>query len=887
MKSKDLILKKLVELNYVDGIDAQTLSGLLDMSRANVSHELNALSKEGKVNKSNGRPVLFFLNKTNSSANPLAQLDQLYGNNISLKDAVKQAKAAILYPPKGMNCLILGETGVGKSMFASLMYDYATTMNVKSKDAPFITFNCADYSNNPQLLTSQLFGVKKGAYTGCESDKAGLIEAANGGILFLDEVHRLPPEGQEALFIFLDSNTFRRLGDSESRTSDVLIIAATTENPDSALLNTFTRRIPIVITIPALSARTFEERLYLIKNFFKYESVRLNQEIYVSLNSIRALLSYNCQNNIGQLKNDIQLICAKAYSEFLTNSAKDVRISSRSLPSYIKEGLYKEREHRVLWNTLVGEEIEYFKFSGTSKEDNQIFNSGYNHIYNFIERKLSELKAESASDVDIENILEKDISKYFEKHISGVSDELNRKNLLTIVDNDILKCADEVMDFITTNLDRSFTDIYTPFVLHINTLVNRIYNKNTIINPHLSRIKELYPKEFSVALEAKSIIESYINKPIPIDEAGYLTLFLVPEHSLENEHVDRVKIILIAHGESTASSIADVANRLLGEDYVISINAPIDIAPSAILENLKKVVKENDSSAGYLLLVDMGSLTTFAEVIEKEFNVNIKVISLVSTLHVLEATRKALLGSSLESIYKDVLMVNSYIETHKNPLTTTSNKKKMVIITACLTGEGGSVAIKSFLNSTLKYDKDLFEITPLTCLNKNSFKQEILKIQKENEVLFIISSFPVDINIDQYSMNDVFNMRIMTKIQKIVDMRTTMLSIPQIISENIKNVDANKLFYDVNTFLKKLTDQIKVVLTEETIIGLILHLSFVIGRLKNNTPLTEYPLKQIYISDNITLYNIIKNQFNIFCQKYNVNSSDDEICYIMNFFIQD
>ncbi|MBQ5834924.1 MAG: sigma 54-interacting transcriptional regulator, partial [Bacteroidaceae bacterium] len=64
-----------------------------------------------------------------------------------------------------MNCLILGSTGVGKSMFASLMHDYAVEMEIKPADSPFIIFNCADYTNNPQLLTSQLFGVKKGAYT--------------------------------------------------------------------------------------------------------------------------------------------------------------------------------------------------------------------------------------------------------------------------------------------------------------------------------------------------------------------------------------------------------------------------------------------------------------------------------------------------------------------------------------------------------------------------------------------------------------------------------------------------------------------------------------------------------------------------------------------------
>ena len=75
----------------------------------------------------------------------------------------------------------------------------------------------------------------------------------------------------------------------------------------------------MVICIPPLRKRTFEERLYLIKNFFKEESIRLNKEIYVSLNSMRALLSYNCPNNVGQLKSDIQLICAKSYSLYLTN----------------------------------------------------------------------------------------------------------------------------------------------------------------------------------------------------------------------------------------------------------------------------------------------------------------------------------------------------------------------------------------------------------------------------------------------------------------------------------------------------------------------------------------------------------------------------------------
>ena len=185
-------------------------------------------------------------------------------------------------------------------------------------------------------------------------------------------------------------------------------------------------------------------------------------------------------------------------------------------------------------------------------------------------------------------------------------------------------------------------NLYTAFALHINTLINRINSDKIIINTNLNKIKELYPLEFSIALEIKEIIENHINKSIPIDEAGYLTLFLIPDNTFNDVSHDKVKVILIAHGESTATSMADVSNRLLGENYVIPINASIDVAPSKVLENLKIRIKENPTSAGYLLLVDMGSLTTFADVIKKEFNVEIKVISLVSTLACIRSYKKSI-----------------------------------------------------------------------------------------------------------------------------------------------------------------------------------------------------------------------------------------------------
>lgn len=583
------------------------------------------------------------------------------------------------------------------------------------------------------------------------------------------------------------------------------------------------------------------------------------------------------------MKSDVQLLCAKAYSEYLTNIRRDVRIHSKILPPYIKEGLYKEKEHRVLWNKLMSEEIEYFRFNGSNEDTNTIFNNGDNTIYDFIESKLEKLKSLEISDIDIENILEKDIAKHFNKNNSEISEETSKQNLLTIIDEDTLKCIDSIVSHITRKLPVTFdSNLYTAFALHINTLINRINSDKIIINTNLNRIKDLYPSEFAVALEIKEIIENTINKSIPIDEAGYLTLFLIPDNTFNDKSQDKVKVILIAHGESTATSMADVSNRLLGENYIIPINAPIDVAPSKVLESLKIGIQDNPTSAGYLLLVDMGSLTTFADVIKKEFQVDIKVISLVSTLHVLEAARKALIGSSLDEIYNDVLMVNSYVEIHKNISNPSSDSDKVLIVTACLTGEGAAIAIKNFLLSNLRLDKDYFEVVCLNCLDKKYFKQKIINLQEKNEVLFIVSSFPVDSPIKQYTMYEVFNMNVLKELQSIIDSKLTMINLPKIIKENIYNIDGVELYKDVTLFLNILQEKLLIKLSDENMVGVILHLSFVIGRLRNEDNPAVYPEKEKYIEENINLYNILKENLIFITNKYKVEISDDEICYLMN-----
>lgn len=270
--------------------------------------------------------------------------EELIGFNLSLREPIEMAKAALLYPPNGLHTLLTGATGVGKSQFANCMYDFARRSGRIRSEAKLVTFNCANYADNPQLLMSNLFGYIKGAYTGAVRDQPGLIEYANGGILFLDEIHRLHPEGQEKLFHLIDNGTFRRMGETgEERTAQTLIIGATTESPEQCMLSTFLRRIPVHIGLPQLAERSIHERLELALYFIWKESQVLKHCIYLDVEILNALIHYYCPNNIGQLSSDIRLTCANAYFQFLTHQIDLLKIKLPYLSAGIQKGLFTSR----------------------------------------------------------------------------------------------------------------------------------------------------------------------------------------------------------------------------------------------------------------------------------------------------------------------------------------------------------------------------------------------------------------------------------------------------------------------------------------------------------------------------------------------------------------
>lgn len=863
MKRITLVEETLKELfaKNSSGITAESVANQLNLERSNISRDLNQLVREGKVEKKKSRPVLFsptsnspvnLLHKKDKTMQKRTQLDSFSIVNPSLFHQIEQAKAALLYPPNGMHLMIFGETGVGKSMFAQLLHHYAMEVEKFSFDSPFIQFNCADYANNPQLLMGQLFGRVKGAYTGAETYQKGLLEQANGGILFLDEVHRLPMEGQEMLFSFIDRGTFKPLGETEKELhSKVLIIAATTESQDH-LLNTFIRRIPMILRLPNLKERTIEERFQLITYFLKKEVNKLGLSIKMSVNATKSFLTYDCQNNIGQLESDIKIVCARAYARHLTQRSTGLTITTSDLPETIRTGLLNQIEHRKLWAILSQINTRFFTYEPYENEDYSIDTQADQalNVYNSIDRRLKELEEKNFSLEDIQKKMEEDLQVYSQRVLKSTNNQKDKVNLDSIIPEPTQKLILEVIAHSEKRMGKKLGKKSTQALsIHLFNMIDRLSYGKVNENPKKAYIMETYPELFSIAKESLRIIETRLKVTISEDEAAYLVLFFTFDELNDSHKKQKVQVIVIAHGENTASALCNTVNSLLGNKNTIGLNANLDEKPDSVLERLEQYLFENNIQQDILLLVDMGSLMTFSDEIMKKFAVKAKSIPLVSTLHVLEASRKAMLGCTLDEVYEETLKVNDYMKhtiEKQHIIENTKNKsqelmqKPLALLTICLTGEGTALTIKKILENELYLKKKEIQLIPLNIVGKETIQLRIEEITKTYRVICLVSSFHIETSIPQFDLYSVVSGNGIEKISKTIEEELVYRNMHKTILQYYEIPDLKNVVRKIHLFNEKVESLLNKRFEVSLLLGLSFHIVGMILKDQKGDPIPPF-----------------------------------------------
>lgn len=277
--------------------------------------------------------------------------------------------------------LLMGETGSGKEVFAQSIH-----YNSKRASQPFVAINCSAFSRD--LLESEIFGHKAGAFTGAVKDKKGLIEEAHTGTLFLDEIGEMPIELQAKLLRVLESKTFIKVGDTKTVDADVRIIAATNRQLETEVAegrfreDLFYRLNVFTIILPSLNERR-EDIPAFTEFYIRQFAVKLGKTITGADKQVVHLLQgHNWKGNIRELKNVIERACILTETPELTIDSLPFEFqqtappagSSHILSAFDLASVEKLHIQRVLNHTR-----------GNKTEASKLLNIGLTTLYRKIE----------------------------------------------------------------------------------------------------------------------------------------------------------------------------------------------------------------------------------------------------------------------------------------------------------------------------------------------------------------------------------------------------------------------------------------------------------------------------------------------------------------------
>ncbi|MEB0261613.1 sigma-54 dependent transcriptional regulator [Mucilaginibacter sp. 10I4] len=339
--------------NYiVKGDDNDKIIPLLNQAVEKAQLQQNAFNADKKVNSK-------------------FSFAQIIGQSQSVLDAVNLARRVA---STDTTVLLLGETGTGKEVFASAIH-----YESQRRQMPFVAINCSSFTG--ELLESELFGYKAGAFTGAFKDKKGLFEEAHHGSIFLDEIGEMSMDLQAKLLRVLESKTFIKLGDTQTTKVNIRIMAATNRDLQKEAeegkfrLDLFYRLSVFTISLPSLNERKGDIEA-LAKYYLKQFADKAGKPVKMSADFLALLTRHQWKGNIRELKNIIERAVILADDE-LTPSALPPQFNIQNADSSSLDLQSIEKQH-------ISKVLAYTK--GSKAETARLLGIGLTTLY----RKIDE-----------------------------------------------------------------------------------------------------------------------------------------------------------------------------------------------------------------------------------------------------------------------------------------------------------------------------------------------------------------------------------------------------------------------------------------------------------------------------------------------------------------
>lgn len=811
-------------------LTTQYLSEKLDMQRTNLSSILNQLVKEGKVAKTNSRPVLYQLvdnHLTNKN-----DFEDMIGYDQSLSEAVLLAKAAILYPQSSPHILITGQSGSGVKYFAKNIYDFAVKSKILKSNAAFTVFDCKAFIENPIIINEMLFGDEK---------QTGLIHEANQGMLLIKNVELLSGYQRTMLFSVITNNKMTSTKYIElPRDYKCIMICSMTNNSDQAIYDLYRNKMDFVIELLPLSKRPLKERFAFLEQFLKQEAKKLDRVIEVNTSILHSLLLYEVKDNIRGLKNDIHTGVANCYVREHEANRRSIELLLSDFPNYVRKGMIYYKSFKEEIDQIIPGDCK-FAFTKNEVLKNRAKENNSN-IYQVIDAKKKELKKQSVSEEEINDFvslqLHQDFQEYFNELSKRISD---REQLTKIVSTKLIDLVTVFIDKAANQLEVEYQDnILYGLCLHINASLIKVRNKQRLANEEIKRMIDLYPKHYHLAKEFVQLIEQEFRVKMNIDEIIFTMLFISKDSSLITNK--SVVTLIAMHGDSSASSIVKVVNALALANNTYGYDLSLNKNMNEAYEELKKLIVKINQGKGIILVYDMGSIRTMAESIAFETGIEIKFLEMPITLIGVASSNKASDNCSLEETYEYLQDKFKDIKYFRKQ----GNKKILVIM---LDEQTKIANLKTYLNEHFNLSDVIVHVIENS--DSDHLYNKINGIVNEGRIIGIIGEKRP--NLAQFNFIDVEQLyqskaTLIEDVFKKDEETDDISEIFEYLKDQFSEIDIEGIKEYLLTFIDDLEVILETELDEDQRIGLIVHLVCLIDRLNHeHVPTVNFVASNIIV----------------------------------------
>ncbi|EFU8683242.1 sigma-54-dependent transcriptional regulator [Salmonella enterica] len=877
----------------LSAFSAMAIADSLRQKRSIISHHLNNLHREQRVVKVNSRPVLFlpvealrrhhrlvvrqgdYASIQALCAERQDSLELLIGAQGSLQESLRQCKAAISYPGAGLPLLLRGPTGTGKSFLARQLWQYAIEQGILPPEAPFTVFNCAEYANNPELLTSKLFGHAKGAFTGADRAVSGLIETSNGGVLFIDEVHRLPPEGQEKLFHFMDNGTWRRLGESsDERSATVRLIFASTEDLEKHFLATFIRRIPVIVKILPIAERGQYERLVFIHHFFRREAQRLHHDLSLDSEIISQLMQETLEGNVGGLENLIRNIYASAWT-FGQRDDGVLEVKAGQLP----DRLLMEVPFTV---PQTAERVMIYREGGVFPRV-----SGQHQEY----LRLTENICGLCEELVQENISARTFDKLVYQNLTLYLDALMNKESPRARQDKRLRFIEDVGKAIAAHYD---LELNAEFAYLTGRYLTSLPLTPVEASPSVRHVMLRWLEEAPGLAQrvAQKLLDVVNNKyDLLIDTLDRLVVAAIVSNAIDATSGGKVKALIIAHGYSTASSIAGVANRLIGEKIYHAMDMPMEVAFSDVSRAIVDYLQHTDTRAGVMVLIDMGYTKEIADALLSVIHGPLVVVDNVTTRLALNVASEIALQKNIEQIAEEIVPLNQ----SRWDVFWPAQKKARALLVTCITGIGTAFKFKNLMEKSQLTDFDINIIVCEYTRLKNS--RMAASLLNQYEVIAVVGTIdPQLAGVPWVGIEELLGEQGYAHLSQLLsgylnDKQIALINKNMVREFSLHNVvnsltilNANKTIGHIETIIAEWQNTLGFSFNNNLIISLYVHLSCMIERLVMRNEITHYKNMTEFNERHGEFIAMVNHSFQRLKILYNVALPVAEIGYIHDIF---